>query len=229
VRVLALDAATEACSVALLNGDELTHRMMHGGRCEASQILDMVDALLAEAGLTLAALDGIAASVGPGAFTGVRIGVAVAQGLAFGSGLPVAAVTTLEALAMPLFRAGATRALACLDARMGEVYWGCFAADPTEGLLAAGAARVGPPESVALPTDGSYQGVGRGFAAYPLLARLPGLTVAAEASDALPSAREFARLGALRLGLGDGLDPGELCPVYLRDKVALTSAERALK
>jgi len=62
-----------------------------------------------------------------------------------------------------------------------------------------------------------------------LLARLPGLTVAAEASDALPSAREFARLGALRLGLGDGLDPGELCPVYLRDKVALTSAERALK
>jgi tRNA threonylcarbamoyladenosine biosynthesis protein TsaB len=229
VRVLALDAATEACSVALLNGDELTGRMTQGSRSEAPQILDMVDEVLAEAGLTLSGLDGIAASVGPGAFTGVRISVAVAQGLAFGSGLLVAAVTTLEALAMPVFRAGATRALACLDARMGEVYWGCFAADPTQGLLAAGAARVGPPESVALQTDGSYQGVGRGFAAYPLLARLPGLTVAAEAAEALPNAREFARLGAVRLALGQGLDPDDLRPVYLRDKVALTSAERALK
>jgi tRNA threonylcarbamoyladenosine biosynthesis protein TsaB len=229
VRVLALDAATEACSVALLNGDELTGRMSQGVRCEAPQILDMVDEVLTEAGLPLSALDGIAASVGPGAFTGVRISVAVAQGLAFGSGLPVAAITTLEALAMPVFRAGASRVLACLDARMGEVYWGCFAADPTQGLLAAGSARVGPPQSVSLPTEGIHHGVGRGFAAYPLLAGLPGLTLDAGAAEALPNAREFARLGAVRLALGKGVDPGDLCPVYLRDKVALTTAERAVK
>jgi tRNA threonylcarbamoyladenosine biosynthesis protein TsaB len=224
---LALDAATEACSVALLNGDELSARMSQGGRSEAPQILDMIQALLAQSGLSLSQLDGIAASVGPGAFTGVRISVAVAQGLAFGAGLPVAPVTTLEALAMTAVRAGASRALACLDARMGEVYWGCFAADSARVLLAMSAARVGPPESVTLPTHEIYQGVGRGFGAYPLLAQLPGVTLAAAGAEALPNAGEFARLGAVRLALGEGLDPADLCPVYLRDKVALTTAERA--
>src|SRR5450631_2186990 len=126
VRVLAVDTATEACSVALLSGDELIGRSAQGGLSHAQQILGMVDAVLAEAQVSLSMLDGIAASVGPGAFTGVRISVAVAQGLAFGAGLIVAPVTTLEALALQAMQSGANRALACLDARMGEVYWGCF-------------------------------------------------------------------------------------------------------
>jgi tRNA threonylcarbamoyladenosine biosynthesis protein TsaB len=180
-------------------------------------------------------LDGIAASIGPGAFTGVRISVAVAQGLAFGADLPVVAVTTLEALAWKLVSGGARGALACLDARMGEVYWGCFAPDAGRGVAANGAARVGPPGSVVLPANaappagGLYRGIGRGLAAYPALAALPGLQVDPVDSRALPDAREFARLGALRLGLGEGLDPADLMPLYLRDKVALTEAERAVK
>src|ERR1700723_308317 len=125
MRVLALDAATEACSVALLSGDELTSRFAEGGRSHAQQVLDMVQAVLAEAQVSLSMLDGIAASIGPGAFTGVRISVAVAQGLAFGAGLRVAPVTTLEALALQALQ-GSPGApgpvLACLDARMGEVY-----------------------------------------------------------------------------------------------------------
>jgi tRNA threonylcarbamoyl adenosine modification protein YeaZ len=100
VRVLALDTATEACSVALLAGDDLIGRYEEPGRGHAAQILGMVDAVLAEAGVTLSMLDGIAASVGPGAFTGVRISVAVAQGLAFGAGLAVAAVTTPWSVSM---------------------------------------------------------------------------------------------------------------------------------
>ena len=88
----------------------------------------MVHAVLTEAGCTLADLDGIAASIGPGAFTGVRIAVSVVQGLAFGAVLPVVGVTTLEALAAQAVRGGAETVLACLDARMGEVYWGWFAA-----------------------------------------------------------------------------------------------------
>ena len=226
MRVLALDAATEACSVALLSGDELTSRFAEGGRSHAEQVLDMVRAVLAEAGASLPMLDGIAASIGPGAFTGVRISVAVAQGLAFGAGLRVVPVSTLEALALPVIRGGAKHALACLDARMGEVYWGCFTADLARGLAASCPASVGPPESVVLPVPGAYRGVGRGFGAHPALAALPGLELDPRDSGALPNAREFARLGALRLQRLEGLDPADLSPLYLRDKVALTEAER---
>jgi tRNA threonylcarbamoyladenosine biosynthesis protein TsaB len=174
------------------------------------------------------ALDGIAASVGPGAFTGVRISVAVAQGLAFGAGLPVIPVTTLEALAWAVMQHGVTHALACLDARMGEVYWGCFAADPAKGLLASSPSSVGPPEGVVLPLPCAHRGIGRGFSVYPLLAALPGVIVDPADLRALPNAREFASLGALRLQAGEALDPADLNPLYLRNKVALTEAERGV-
>ena len=233
MRILAVDAATEACSVALLSGDELIGRVAERGLAHAERILGMVDAVLAEGGVALSLLDAIAASIGPGSFTGVRISVAVAQGLAFGADLPVMAVSTLEALAYQAMRGGAAHALACLDARMGEVYWGCFAAD-AGGLVATSEARVGPPDSVvlpsvALPAGGMYRGIGRGFAAYPALAALPGLQQDPRDREALPDAREFAALGAWRLGRGEMLDPADLRPLYLRDKVALTEAERGVK
>jgi tRNA threonylcarbamoyladenosine biosynthesis protein TsaB len=228
MKVLALDTATEACSVALLTDAGVIGVFREVGRGHAEQILDMVDAVLAEAGMVLAMLDGIAASVGPGAFTGVRIGVSVAQGLAFGAALPVVAVTTLEALGWQAMRGGADQVMACLDARMGEVYWGCFATDPTRGVAARGAPMVGDAQSVKVPLAGPFQGIGRGFAAYPALRALAGLTLPAGACEALPDAKDMARLGAIRLKLGEGRDPAELIPLYLRDKVALTEVERAL-
>jgi len=212
--------------VALLSGDECISRSAEGGRSHAQQVLEMVEAVLAEAEGSLSMLDGIAASIGPGAFTGVRISVAVAQGLAFGAGLRVVPVSTLEALALQTVQSGGRLALACLDARMGEVYWGCFAADLARGLIASCPASVGPPESVVLPAPGAYRGIGRGFGAYPALAALPGLKLDPKDTTALPNAREFARLGALRLQRGEGMDPADLSPLYLRDKVALTEAER---
>src|SRR5258708_37563686 len=96
--VLALDAATEVCSVALLSGDELISRFAEGGRSHAQQVLDMVEAVLAEAEVSLSTLDGIAASISPGAFTGVRISVAVAQGLGFCAWLPVGPISTLKTM-----------------------------------------------------------------------------------------------------------------------------------
>ncbi len=227
MRLLALDTATEACSVALLTDRGLTGRFAEVGRGHAERILGMVDEVLAEAGVGLSMLDGIAASVGPGAFTGVRICVSVAQGLAFGAALPVVAVTTLEALALRVMDDGARHALACLDARMGEVYWGCFAADAVQGLRACGALHVGPAAQVRLPGPERYRGIGRGFAAYPELAALPGVALEARDAGALPDARETARLGAIRLAAGQGMDPADLQPRYLRDKVASTEAERA--
>ena len=226
MRVLALDAATEACSVALLvNGAAIT-RTIESGKGSAVKILRMAEEVLAEGQMSLSMLDGIAASVGPGAFTGVRISVAMAQGLAFGAGLKVVPVTTLEALALQVLDGPGSRAIACLDARMGEVYWGCFGWDGARGVHECGACRVEPPESVSLTPSGRYLGIGRGFSAYPVLAALPGVEIDALQRAALPNAREFARLGALRLAR-EGLDPGDLKPLYLRDKVALTEAERA--
>jgi tRNA threonylcarbamoyladenosine biosynthesis protein TsaB len=229
MRILALDTATEACSVALFCEGQLIGRHAELGRTHAQEILGMVAAVLAEADLTLPTLDGIAASIGPGSFTGVRIGVAVAQGLAFGADLRVVPVSTLEALAFKVMSGNTDRALACLDARMGEVYWGCFVAESRRGLAATNEARVGSPEQVALPVPGVHRGIGRGFAAYPKLAGLPGLLLDPEDSRALPDARQIARLGALRFGVGEAVDPADLSPLYLRDKVALTEAERALK
>jgi tRNA threonylcarbamoyladenosine biosynthesis protein TsaB len=226
MRLLALDAATEACSVALLCNGDLTSRFLESGRGDAQQLLRMTQELLADAQVSLSQLDAIAASIGPGAFTGVRISVAVAQGLAFGAGLPVVPVSTLEALALKVLSGDAVRAIACLDARMGEVYWGCFAADALRGLIASTVPRVGAPGTVSLPVAGRYRGIGRGFSAYPTLAALPGVEIDPEGSRALPSAREIAGLGSLRLLAGEGLDPADLKPLYLRDKVALTEAER---
>jgi tRNA threonylcarbamoyladenosine biosynthesis protein TsaB len=229
VRVLALDAATEACSVALLSNGEVLVRIVDSGKSSAQQILSLVEEVMAEGQASLSGLDGIAASIGPGAFTGVRISVAVAQGLAFGAGLQVVPVTTLEALALQVLRRSQGPALACLDARMGEVYWGCFNADAARGVIESGALKVGPPSAVALGLKGRHIGIGRGFSAYSELARIPGVEINSHDSLALPNAREFAQLGALRLAGGGGLDPADLKPLYLRDKVALTEAERAAR
>jgi tRNA threonylcarbamoyladenosine biosynthesis protein TsaB len=242
-RVLAVDAATEVCSVALLCDGDVRVRSIEAGRGHAQQLLAMVTELLAEAQISWSMLNGIAASIGPGAFTGVRISVSVAQGLAFGAGLPVVPVTTLEAMALQVLERDSDRAIACLDARMGEVYWACFAADAARGLIAAGAPRVGPPDSVVLPGAGGWpgggaageaagvgvRGIGRGFSAYPDLAERLGVQLDEQGSRALPNAREIALLGARRLIAGGGLDPAQLQPLYLRDKVALTEAERAAK
>jgi tRNA threonylcarbamoyl adenosine modification protein YeaZ len=119
-------------------------------------------------------LDGIAASVGPGAFTGRADQRAVAQGLAFGAGLPVVPVSTLEALALQAMRRGA-QALACLDARMGEVYWGCFAADAGAAHRRGVGARAVHLLRGAAASPAPYRGIGRGFAAYPELAALAGI------------------------------------------------------
>jgi len=232
MRLLAVDAATEHCSVALWSDGRWVERSADSGKAHAEQLLGMVVEVLAEGEVALAGLDAIAASIGPGAFTGVRVSVAVAQGLAFGAGLRVLAVSTLEALALQALSDPAPQtpsgAIAVLDARMQEVYWGCFAADAEQGVIATSAPRVSPPEAV-MPPPGRLVGVGRGFAAYPALGRLPGVELRPGADAARPRARDFARLGALKFALGQALDPADLQPVYLRDKIAYTEAERAAR
>jgi len=226
MRLLALDTATEACSVALLLGDQIRVREEEAGRRAAELILGMIDALLTEAGVCLQELDAIAFGRGPGGFTGVRLAASVTQGLAFGADLPVVPVSDLAALAQRALEEepGVSRVLAVSDARMQEVYWGCYERREDGLAVLLGDEQVGAPETVALPaawTDsglpGTVLGAGRGLAVAPGLGERLGL--AAQRDTWLPRAREIARLAAPRLRSGERVAAEGALPLYLRDDV----------
>ncbi len=225
MRLLALDTATESCSAALLVGAQLLTREAEFPRGHAEHILPMIDELLTEAGMTLGQMRAIAFGRGPGSFTGVRLAASIAQGLAFGASLPVVAVSDLEALALRGFDLDPAleRILVCNDARMREVYWGCFG--QAGGLpVAVGPEQVGAPESVRLPGGGAAAGIGRGFLAYPQLHSLEGVVVRAPWERLLPRAAEIARLAVREVSAGRLADPDSAVPVYLRDNVARPSS-----
>lgn len=228
MKLLAIDTATENCSAALLVEGQLRVRERLLERGHAAHILAMVDGLLADAGLALGALDAIAFGRGPGAFTGVRLAAAVTQGLAFGAGLPVVPVSDLRALAQRSIDppTGCMRVLACLDARMQEVYFGAFVRGGEGLAVAAGEEQVAAAAAVRLPPGWSAEeadgkpgvcGIGPGFAAYPQLLRLLG--PGPSATDLLPRAQEIARLAVSEVGAGRVLPPEQALPVYLRNNV----------
>jgi tRNA threonylcarbamoyladenosine biosynthesis protein TsaB len=222
MQILALDTATESCSVALLSGEGLITREEEPGRGHAQIILPMIDAVLAEAGRRLTDLTAIAFGRGPGGFTGVRLAASVTQGLAFGAGLPVVPVSDLAALAQRALDAdpSAMRVLVVNDARMREVYWGCFTRQ--EGLAChEGAEHVGAPGTVSLPPAWAGQavtGVGRGLALH--LGTGPRSALAQIQDRWLPRAREIAWLARAAVARGEVVAPEEAIPVYLRDQVA---------
>jgi tRNA threonylcarbamoyladenosine biosynthesis protein TsaB len=223
VRLLALDTATECCSAALLIGERLLARECELARGHAERILPMIDELLAEGGVGLRQLDGIAFGRGPGSFTGVRLAASVTQGLAFGAGLGVVPVSDLQAVAQRALGddAGVARMLVCNDARMHEIYWACFERDGDGLAVAHGAEHVGPAADVRLPSDwAAAAGLGRGFAAYPALRGIAGIEARAPWDSFLPRAAEVARLAAPQLRAGRILGAEAALPVYLRDDVA---------
>ncbi|MGH8238184.1 MAG: tRNA (adenosine(37)-N6)-threonylcarbamoyltransferase complex dimerization subunit type 1 TsaB [Steroidobacteraceae bacterium] len=215
MKLLAIDTATERCSVALLIDERIVERAAQTQRGHADLVLPMVEAVLAEGGLTLRQLDGLAYGRGPGGFTGVRIAVGVAQGLAYGAQLATVGISDLAAVAQQFASAGA-RILVCMDARMNEVYWGRFEATPDGLVKPTSAERVDRPEAVE-PGDATIF-AGTGFGAYGQLAA--GRAALAVHGAARPNARDIARLAAAELRAGRGQPPEQAQPVYLRDQVA---------
>jgi tRNA threonylcarbamoyladenosine biosynthesis protein TsaB len=221
LRILAIETATAVCSAALYIDGEINERHVLAPREHALLILPMIDALLAEAGVSVGALDAIAYGRGPGSFTGVRIAASVVQGIAFAADLPVVAVSTLATLAQGAMRETAEhRVMAALDARMAEVYWGLYAREPDGLPRLQGEECVCAPWAVAVPEGGVWIAAGSGWASYrEALLERTGQRVNRLLPDLEPSAGDLVRLAAQGYRQGEILRPEEAVPVYLRDTV----------
>ncbi|WP_375753197.1 tRNA (adenosine(37)-N6)-threonylcarbamoyltransferase complex dimerization subunit type 1 TsaB [Vibrio sp. HN007] len=222
-KILALDTSTENCSVALLVGDKIYSRSEFAPRDHTKKVLPMVDELLKEAGLKLADLDALAFGQGPGSFTGVRIGIGIAQGLAFGAELPMIGISTLEAMAQGTYRKhGAQKAVCAIDARMSEVYWGRYERQENGEWNTVEEEQVIPPEVVAEQVEADehiWKSAGTGWDAYS--EALSALKLSIEPSEVLyPDAEDIVYLAKFKLEKGETTPVEESSPVYLRDKVA---------
>lgn len=222
MRLLAIETATRRLSVALWQDGEMMERAEELPNGGSERLLPWVHELLREAGLVPVQLDGIAFGAGPGGFTGLRLACGAAQGLACGLDLPVVPVSTLEALALA---SGQGDVWACLDARMNEVYCATYRVDGDRVTQLMTPVCV-PPAAAPAPTFSGGCGVGDGFGAYGalLMARKPDLQ--GVRADAFPTASAVLRLAAPRFARGDAVAAALAQPIYVRDKVALTTAER---
>ncbi|MDR3434462.1 MAG: tRNA (adenosine(37)-N6)-threonylcarbamoyltransferase complex dimerization subunit type 1 TsaB [Rouxiella aceris] len=227
-RILAIDTATEACSVALYtrsssndSGETLAYFELCA-REHTQRILPMVQQILAQAGLTLNQLDALAFGRGPGSFTGVRIGIGMAQGLAFGAELPLLPISTLQTMAQGAYRqTGAQRVLAAIDARMGEVYWGEYIRDAQGEWQGEASEAVLKPEQLverSAALSGQWATVGTGWVTYP---QLLGST-AVELLDGkmlLPHAEDMLPLAFAAWDRGIRVSAEQAEPTYLRNEV----------
>lgn len=222
MKILAIETSCERASVALLIDDRVVERRLEGHVNHSEYLLPTLSALLAEAGLALGALDAVAFGAGPGAFTGLRLACGVAQGLAMGAGLGVLPVCSLAALASQV----EGDVFAATDARMGEIYSAAYRVVSGD-VRELRAPECSPPARLSLPPEGSWRGIGSAFRVHgcelpaALVARLSGIE-----AEAVPGAAGVARIAARRAAVGAMVAPEYAAPIYVRDKVALTTAER---
>ena len=223
MRVLALETSTEYCSVALWLDGVVTERCELVGQKHSELLIAMLDGMLQDSGFRIQDMDGIAFGMGPGSFTGVRIACGVVQGLAFGANLPVAGICTLQALAEA---SGKEKMIAALDARMGEIYHAAYGKQGDD-WIALSEPRLCKPEDAPLVPGDDWFGAGSGFATHgtALSERYAGQLQGTD-ETAVPQAAAIAILGAAQFAQGRGVDAAEALPLYLRDKVALKTAER---
>lgn len=221
MRFAAIETSTDWCSVALSIDGEIAGAERRAGNRHSELVLPMLEGLFVKTNTSPEILDAVAFGAGPGSFTGLRIACGLAQGLALPRGLPVIGIPTLEALAE---ESGADRVVACLDARMHEVY---YAALERQGAWRyAVPAQCVAPDAAPLPPGDGWAGCGSGFAVFASFLRNK---IAYVRPEIHPTAVAVARLAAPRLAAGEGVDAAAAAPLYIRDKVALTSRELAAR
>ena len=238
MKILAFDTATENCSSALLLDDEIIQLCENAPQQHAKLLLPMIEQLLAGAGVSKRQLDGVVFGRGPGSFTGLRIAAAAAQGMALGLDLPVAGVSTLQAIAHQCYRLnGDELTLACIDARMSQVYWAAYETKSVGDSQLLGEESVADPHTVNLPDDRIWAMAGTGLKVCvehqaDVIARLDTDSAGSRSkkinlNTVLPEAHDMLLLAKAVFEQGQGVSAEQAIPVYLRDKVALTEAERA--
>lgn len=220
--LLALDTSTEACSVALLCGEELFERHLVAPRQHNNLILPMVQEVLTEAGIERSQLDCLAFGCGPGSFTGIRIATSIVQGIGFALDLPVVPVSTLRTLAQGAYREfAATKVLAAIDACINEIYWGCYALGADGAMVAQSAEAVGAPAAIPKPDDPDWLGVGSGWDVYhPILQEKLGTQLQKWLPQRYPMARDVATLALIDYRNGKMVSAEQALLVYLRDNIA---------
>lgn len=222
MKILALDTSTEFLSLALQAGEQTFTHYQNVGQTASQLVLPQIQALLDEANVKLTDLDGIAFGAGPGSFTGVRIACGVAQGLGFGASLPVVGVNTLLALAEA---SGEDKVIACLDARMGEIYHAAYVKQ-NGAWHEVSATTVCKPEAAPV-LDGGWVGVGSGWAAYgEVLSKVYAENLVKTMPEVSPRAEAILKLAQPIFAAGIAKPASEAAPIYIRNRVALTSQER---
>lgn len=222
MKLLAIDSSTEACSCALFIDGDIQHRNMMAPRRHAEFILPLADELLAKAGITPLQLDGVAFGGGPGSFTGLRLACGIAQGIAFAANIPVLPISSLATLAQAAFlEVGASQVLAAIDARMKEVYWGCYRLNELGLMQLIGEEIVCAPTQVTVPTmEGQWYGVGSGWTTYAeLLQQRVGQSIDHSQAQRYPQAQAMLPLAVAKFEQQQWLSAEEAMPVYLRNQV----------
>ncbi|RDV24647.1 tRNA (adenosine(37)-N6)-threonylcarbamoyltransferase complex dimerization subunit type 1 TsaB [Alteromonas aestuariivivens] len=216
MKALAIDTATEACSVALYDDGSVLSKFELCPQQHSQRLLPMVDEILAQAQYKLSDLDGLVFGRGPGSFTGVRIATGMIQGLALATELPVVGVSTLAAMAQQAFALGDTGVVAAaIDARMSEVYFGLFACEGGLAVAVEEEQVCAPDLAAEMCRLKSFHAVGTGWQAYPALEQINSHSV----EILYPAAEYMLPLGIRELEQGGAKDVESITPVYLRDKV----------
>jgi len=223
VNYLAIDATTEACSVALKFNNKVYSRYEICPQSHSLRLLPMVDEVLKEANCKLSQLSGLIFGQGPGSFTGVRIGIGVAQGLAYSANLKLVGVSSMQAMAQLAFiNHQQTQVITAIDARMSEVYNGYFELDENNLMQPKINEAVTPPSKVKERLVGVVNqayGVGSGWDAYS--DDLSGLKTNSNSPQILfPDAKAMLELGIAAFNKGESVLPENAQPVYVRDTVS---------
>ncbi len=214
--LLAIDTSTEACSCALNLNGELYEKFEIIPREHTRHVLPMIKSLMLEQGLGFSDLNAIAVGSGPGSFTGLRIAAGVAQGLAFGANIPLIPVSTLASLAQQAIKTDYTHVLACLDAKINEVYWGLYAIGNGKVSL-LGNEQLCRPQDLEIFETSCGLGSGLNF-----INQMPVQTQSLLIStdpEIYPRAQAIVELAAQYYEEGRTIAAEDFSPTYLRNKV----------
>ena len=225
--ILAIETATSACSVALKSGDQVFADQQTGNNIHSQVLLPMVESLLDQAQVNRSELDAVAVGQGPGSFTGLRIGIGVAQGLAYGAGCPMIGVSSLAALAQQALTQNpeSDRVLAAIDARMGELYFGAFDRGSNGPKLIGDVLVIAPELLDATLLTKKTALAGNAWSEYQarLSKEFEALPKPSE-TCVLPDAAALLGLAQAEFAEGRYIDPRQFEPDYVRNNVAKVKA-----